>query len=301
MKFRDYICVSKGFEREILRFIDSPITYRHVQFEFGWIDGGKPYYNVYPAIIPMLTSLKLDMSGSYIKPPRGLKNLLLRLPDSNHSLRSNGVSVRTIFMSFQKCMKSATIDDIVPRGLKFDPVGDITDDIAPYVSHGLVVGIDVGEIIDGNPSCLVKLFPIDERPLEESINILRTHDSFYDGIRIPGDLILNCVRLCLTVCLLDDDAKLISPEVLSSDFDRYRCADDDLRLRLVDKAKRRGKFGFVLGRDLEVVPHVRRPHPALVWTGVGRSVPKIIMRSGSIVHRDKIRNVPTGYLKDNDG
>ena len=92
------------------------------------------------------------------------------------------------------------------------------------------------------------------------------------------------------------DPELIIPDVLNKDRDKFLNANDELRLKLIDRAKRRGKFGFTLGRDLEKIPHVRRPHPALVWTGVGRKIPKIIMRAGSIVHREKIEKVPTGYL-----
>ena len=28
------------------------------------------------------------------------------------------------------------------------------------------------------------------------------------------------------------------------------------------------------------MPHYRRPHPALVWTGHGRAVPRIVLRKG---------------------
>jgi hypothetical protein len=37
----------------------------------------------------------------------------------------------------------------------------------------------------------------------------------------------------------------------------------------VDKAHRRGKVGWNVGRHIEVAPHYRRPHMALVWTGTG--------------------------------
>ena len=45
---------------------------------------------------------------------------------------------------------------------------------------------------------------------------------------------------------------------------------------------------------MEVVPHYRRPHMALVWTGAGRAVPKVVPRRGSVVHRDR----PTNELID---
>ena len=31
-----------------------------------------------------------------------------------------------------------------------------------------------------------------------------------------------------------------------------------------------------IGRGIEVIPHMRRPHPALMHTGHGRTIPKIV-------------------------
>ncbi len=42
---------------------------------------------------------------------------------------------------------------------------------------------------------------------------------------------------------------------------------------------------------MEVAPHYRRPHMALVWTGAGRAVPKVVPRRGSVVHREKVEKV----------
>ena len=50
-----------------------------------------------------------------------------------------------------------------------------------------------------------------------------------------------------------------------------------------------------VGQQIEVMPHYRRPHPALVWTGHGRAVPRIVMRKGSVVHREVLARVPTVF------
>jgi hypothetical protein len=47
--------------------------------------------------------------------------------------------------------------------------------------------------------------------------------------------------------------------------------------------------------------YYRRPHPALVWTGHGRTVPRIIMRKGSVVHREVLAPVPTGFEGEQQG
>jgi hypothetical protein len=68
---------------------------------------------------------------------------------------------------------------------------------------------------------------------------------------------------------------------------------------LVDKARRRGNYGWHVGRAIEVSPHVRAACPAaLYWTGEGRKIPKIRFRRGSIVHRKKLSEMPTGFLGD---
>ena len=101
------------------------------------------------------------------------------------------------------------------------------------------------------------------------------------------------VSLVTTLCLLGDNPELITPSILTKDEGSTR----DLT-GLVEKARRRGKIGWEVGRDIEVAPHIRRPHPALVWTGEGRTTPRIVLRKGFVVHRSKIEALPTGYEDD---
>ena len=69
--------------------------------------------------------------------------------------------------------------------------------------------------------------------------------------------------------------------------------------KFVDRAKRRGKIGWNVGRNIEVSPHIRGPSPAaLYWTGKGHSVPIIRFRAGCVVHKKKISEIPTGFLGD---
>jgi hypothetical protein len=90
------------------------------------------------------------------------------------------------------------------------------------------------------------------------------------------------------------DPEIVEPEVLSSDEERYSKTRDSA---LVDKAHRRGKVGWNVGKDIEVVPHYRRACPAaLYWTGEGRRFPKVRFRRGSVIHRKRLASVPTGFL-----
>lgn len=103
-------------------------------------------------------------------------------------------------------------------------------------------------------------------------------------------------NLGIAVLLMEMDADLIEPDVLSSDRAAYAIATDQDKQRLEEKAfKRRNQKGWHVGRQVEVMPHYRRPHPALMWTGKGRSTAKVVMRSGCTVKRKVMTQVPTGY------
>jgi hypothetical protein len=86
--------------------------------------------------------------------------------------------------------------------------------------------------------------------------------------------------------------------VLKDDEEKFERSGD---LSLVEKARRRGNYGWHVGRAIEVSPHVRAASPAaLYWTGEGRKIPKIRFRRGSIVHRKKLAEMPTGFLDESE-
>ena len=51
---------------------------------------------------------------------------------------------------------------------------------------------------------------------------------------------------------------------MADDRAKYETSGDQ---KFVDKANRRGKVGWDVGKHIEVIPHFRRPHMTLVWTG----------------------------------
>ena len=63
----------------------------------------------------------------------------------------------------------------------------------------------------------------------------------------------------------------------------------------VEKAQRRGKLGWDAGRHVQMIPHYRHPHLMLAWTETGRAVPKIVPRRGTIMHRQAMEKVPSGW------
>lgn len=253
----------------------DPIGFRHIAFDRGWHAIGKPYYDIYPCIIPMLTKLSLAFPGTAISPPNGIQHLLLRLPTEPHALYTDDLRVNCAFLSFQEVNR-----DIGTKQRE----------------QGLVVGLDVGEMIEELPVYTMRIFPLDERTVEETIFALATHKTTYLGIQVPTELILNTVRLALTVCLIGDNPEFLDRQVLSKDEAKLSLTKtNEEKEQLFDKAKRRGKWGFSLGKSIEVIPHFRRPHPCIVWVGHGRGIPKLVLRSGSFIHKNKLKQIPSGY------
>jgi len=165
---------------------------------------------------------------------------------------------------------------------------------------GLVVFYDVGERHDiGYPVLASKFFPLrEDLTLQQACDLLPRHKSYFEGVIIPDFIMLNIIKLCACVALIDQDPDIFTADILVDDLNKWDQANQDERARLIEKAHRRGKKGWNVGKGLEVIPHYRRPHPAVVWTGKGRACAKIVLRKGSIVHRNKVASVPTGFESD---
>ena len=244
--------------------------YGQLHVEREWEQAKKPYYAVWPSIVPMLTRLNLDLDSALIQLP--LPALCIRFPKDKNPLAFDWKGEE-----FQiRCMLMGEINE----------------------GRGLSILIDIGEMMGdgegfGMPIYTYRNFRrVPGLTVEEALQELGSNELAELGVQIPLDLIADCVRLCCSLCLLENDPSVIEPDVLSKDRAKFEGSSDQ---KYVDKAHRRGKVGWIVGRHIEVAPHYRRPHMALVWTGRGRSVPRIVPRRGSIVHREKVEKVPSGF------
>jgi hypothetical protein len=280
MLFHSYTTVHDCARRSLPRGDDfykeamaDAVRMRSAQFlaqlvnERDWERQRKPYYNVWPSIVPMLTRLNLDLDSSLIQLP--LPALCVRFPKEMNPLqfdwKGQSVPIRCIL------------------------IGDMNE------GKGISVLIDIGEVMPGGvPIYTYRNFP--RKPgltVEQSLASLGKKGLFADiGIVIPDDLVTDCIRLCCSLCLLENDPSVISPDVLADDRLKFEESGDE---KYIDRARRRGKVGWDVGKHIEVIPHYRRPHMALVWTGHGRTVPKIVPRRGSVVHREAVEKLPSGF------
>jgi hypothetical protein len=249
-----------------LAYLQSTSTAVQMVNEGTWERNRRPYYCVYPAITPMLLKLNLAFDASLIKLPVPI--FAIRFPTTRPPI------------TFQW-----NNEDWHVRSMLVGPT-DLEENNS--IVSGLVIWVDTGEkmIFPDGKECPVHTYinlPLRKgMSMEESLDALPVDASAREGMQFPSKARADCVRLAATLCLLENNPEIVEPDVLTADRDKYDATRDQ---KFVDRAKRRGKVGWNVGRDIEVVPHMRRPHPAIVLTGHGRMIPKIIMRKGSLIHR----------------
>lgn len=132
-----------------------------------------------------------------------------------------------------------------------------------------------------------------------------------DMATLPADHIKQLIafhaKLVALVSLLHngDAEDIIAPILLKKYEKKYEETDDEARRQwFINKSASicgRGR-GFSVGKKLEeksmTQPHWRSAHWALYWTGVGRKVPKLILRSIARVVPKALTQVPTGFMQD---
>jgi hypothetical protein len=300
-----YILMMQGMMRQAGKDLarEDPITPTLLQVEGAWHDRGRPYFNLWPSIIPALTKLKLDADASLFKLP--IDQLLVRFPMKHNPLAwtdANGTEwvVRSLLC------ENARLDTNTQGHMIYKP-----RDSADFV-NGIAFFVDVGEPLMGGGQPLANddarhlrtslykhIVCEQHKSIEWSFENIPAHQSAEYGLAYPEHIVRDVARIICTLCLMSDDNELVEPIVLKADESKWENTHDGA---LVEKAKRRGNYGFNVGRDIEVVPHVRSACPAaLYWTGEGRRVPKIRFRRGTVVHRKKLADMPTGYLDKEEG
>lgn len=247
----------------------DPFVQRQAILEKEWLDSKRPYYNVWPCIIPMMLKLRLDIPVDVID--QEFPALNLRMPLNHES------GIKNILAHTSKVSESKGSKNLI---------------------NGLVVMIDTGEKGPlNNDVHTFKIFPFNKgQTIEEAMEILPMHYSIMEGHPVSPDMITTAIKIVSTTILIGKDPELVSPDIITKDQEKYDQGDDDTKKRLIQKAIQRGKNGYDLGKNISNIPHYRRPHLAIVWTGKGRTIPKVVLRSGSIVHRNQITTIPTGTL-----
>lgn len=276
--------VLKNFEivakrhKHIDDFYQTTLELAHECYrESIWVNAERPYYNIWPPVFDLVKNFRIEgVSTKQAFSQLGEEVLLFRFPVGTDIHKLSTLMV---------CKMST-------------PEHPELCDIAWWV---------------GGKSLHVKV-PVDDRPLDEvfqmplmdAISESEVKSDDYEGF---DDQRWFAVKLLTTVVMLATDARIIQPVVLAKDRHEFEITDDEyVKQLLATRAiKKSGMKGHDIGRDLheaiergELPPHYRNAHLCLFWTGAGRTVPKVKLRSGAMVLPHKLREVPTGYLGEEE-
>ena len=265
--------------------VDNPtvkMTTMQYASETLWEFCRRPYYKVWPTVIPYLTRIPLDFPGKMIKVP-SVDSICFRLPTERNPL---------------KPIRSALCSKLPVEGAKD--------------RSGLIVHIDTGELTDVGDGRMTPVhsfisFPLNDEPLEQFISNMGFIDC---GLSRPdferGVLreMLKLIVACFLVASGDDD-NIINPDVLGRDDARFRTTfEKEVKNVIVDRAFRRRGPGWDIGRKYEqgmggsAVCYIVPPHPQRYWVGKGRTQVIVKTRKGYVCGKDSIVKVPTGYEKE---
>ena len=242
---------------------DDPDEFNKGSFalaESVWAASERPYYNVWPIAVTLSASVKLDLRFSQVALP--FDAMLLRFAKGHEPHH-----LKTALLFWPKGTNAIQV---------FCLFGDAKDSL-----------LTVGHSIEGDAK------------VEEWLTNLQQHGSNLPDYQHAAGLLV--VRLVVFISLLAKGDDLITPIVLAKDQDKYEAAtDEDIKRWLANRAARRGGRGFDVGKKLqfarETSPHWRNPHLCLFWTGEGRNVPVLKMRSGAVIQSVSMADVPTGLF-----
>jgi hypothetical protein len=234
--------------------------------EARWHANRRPYYKVYPCIVDALCRLKLDCRYMAPEVPEG--TLSIRFAEGHEPRTAEGIKIGSMLVSRLKTKSRQT--------------GDLSSAILIET-----------ELVDPPEELRNYWFLINPNPLkmESMEEIIEQGDD-----QRKKEIQALATRIALTVCMLADDPDIITPDVLADQQRRYDGeTDEGWKRRAEEKARKRGVFGWSVGKKIEVTPHIRRPHWAVRHTGPKGCIPKVVPVKGCKV-KGKFTEVPTGYM-----
>ena len=256
-----------------------------VQFEWKWLETRRPYYLLYPAALAAFQRLTLEkIDCAAIQPPSDQTALIVYLPKGNKLL--DGDREATALYILTDVVHSDNIP-LVAFGVYYGEYGLVSGLKVPswdYWFFERIQGRSISEEIERVLKCTQPL-PIDVKIYGSSESRLLTTEE-----------LKRLTRVGATLCLLNNSPDFLRPDILAADETRCKTPADILKYQ--QRAHKRGKIGWTIGRDMENQPHTRIPHPAFYWCGPGRTRLEVRYRPGVIVHREVLEAIPTGFEED---
>jgi len=242
--------------------------------EAEWYERRRPYYKVYPCIVDALCKLNLNFKCECPKVPEG--TISIRFAEGHEPKSQDG--------HFIEAMLVHSHSDSFGHEVLFIQV-TLKENSDAYWFY-----FDTND-----PNCTIEELFRQDFPREHPRGEIRTEEKAltvkYEKVRVLA------ARIALTVLMLADDPEIITRDVLASDQNRYDAETNQAnKIKAENKAKNKGVFGWSVGKNIQVAPHVRRPHWAVRWTGQGKKIPQVRPIKGCKVNWDKLTNVPTGHM-----
>ncbi|HVC98191.1 MAG TPA: hypothetical protein VND64_31260 [Pirellulales bacterium] len=187
--------------------------------ELAWHRAGRPYYKLWPGVIPLFSDVSVDIPVDYLRLP--FTSFVLRFPKGDNPLRlPDSREIQTIFVH----------DELLGGGLR-------------------QIGLEIGIGGEGEGFLPLHLACEPGLSIEQAFQVIPGDKE----APVPNELREQCLRIVVSVCFIATGAatKLIQPDVFSDDLRRYLEAtekDPPLAEKLVAKARRKGRLGWNIGR-----------------------------------------------------
>lgn len=264
--------------------------------ELDWFADNRPFYNVYPIVEKLVRNTRLDLPAKHLKFPNDVICFRFSKGHEPFGLKTALIKLENFDRESAKAF-----------GPMFDVVNNPTRGISLLAVGSFEVVDDKDRFIIQIPTPL-KLANDDgiyDPTVEDMLSLTTTLIAssaavIEDEMPLYQDRLYFLFRLAILAALIADGDDLITPAILASDQPEYEAAtDEDAKRWLEKRAEKIQGRGFDFGRTLqhlsETSPHWRNPHMALFWTGVGRTIPVLKKRAGSVVVPKHLSQVPTGY------
>lgn len=274
--------LAAGFSRE--RFYQAESEYEEksgnwvfshiLRNEAEWYQNRRPYYKVYPCIVDALCKLNLNFKCECPKVPEG--TIGIRFAEGHEPKSQDGQVIEAMLVHSHS-----------------DPQGHEVLFIQVTFKENHDAYWFYFDTNDPNRTIEEIFRRGDEQPRPPG------HGHGPDrGMIVEYDKARTlATRIALTVLMLADDPDVITRDVLAKHQSQYDKENDEgWKRKAEEKAKNNHVFGWSIGKNIEVAPHVRRPHWAVRWTGPGKKIPQIRPIKGCKVNWDKLTKVPTGHI-----
>jgi len=298
--------------------MDRPELYDAIQVanegiaEKTWFELNRPFYNVYPVVLGMISGVKLSLPFSHVRLPHSA--MVFQFPAGQQPQVVIGSGTRRLNSVLWYCGPNYLGAPDPGKGERlFVCIASYENDWVPHSYAILDEETDTCEVetylqrsqeynqplIDQESTEAGHVFDFD-KPFAEQATALN------EPLRLMplGEASTWCWRLLVLTSLLAAGHDLITPVLLAKDQREGELLGDKATAEWIEKraqkARQRGVFGFDLGKKLQeekdLSPHFRNPHLALYHVGPGRTETRVQLRRGSVVISQALSQVPTGFL-----